>query len=87
MIKNILNILLLILILTASSGAAEMEEYHGPEITVRYEAPLKDAAVRIASGYRKARTDIEAKLGLRLRSRPGCCADARQCRISGDGRQ
>ena len=70
MIKNTLNILVLILILTASSGAAEMEEYHGPEITVRYDAPLKDAAVRIASGYKKARTDIEAKLGWRLRIDP-----------------
>ena len=70
MIKNILNSLVLILILTASSGAAEMEEYHGPEITVRYDAPLKDAAIRIASVYKKARTDIESKLGLRLRIDP-----------------
>ena len=66
MIKNILNSLVLILLLTASSDAAEMEEYHGPEITVRYDVPLKDAAVRISSVYRKTRTDIEAKLGLRL---------------------
>lgn len=56
--------------LTASSGAAEMEEYHGPEIIVRYEAPLKGPAVRIASGYKKSRTDIEAKLGLWLRIDP-----------------
>jgi len=70
MIKNTLNILVLIFILTASSGAAELEEYHGPEITVRYEAPLKDPAVRIASGYKKTRNDIEAKLGWRLRIDP-----------------
>ena len=69
-IKNTLTIFVLILILTASSGAAEMEEYHGPEITVRYDAPLKDAAIRIASVYRKTRTDIEAKLGWRLRIDP-----------------
>ena len=70
MIKNTLNILLLILILTASSGAAEMEEYHGPEITVRYEVPLKDAAIRIASAYGTTRTDIETKLGWRLQRSP-----------------
>ena len=68
--EGVFNILVLIFILTASSGAAGMEEYHGPEITVRYDAPLKDAAVRIASGYKKTRTDIEAKLGWRLRSDP-----------------
>ena len=69
-IKNTLTILVLILILTASSGAAEMEEYHGPEITVRYDAPLKNAAIRISSVYKKTRTDIEANLGLRLRIDP-----------------
>ena len=61
---------MLILILTASSGAAEMEEYHGPEITVRYEVPLKDAAIRLASAYGAARADIEAKLGWRLQGGP-----------------
>ena len=61
---------MLILILTASSGAAEMEEYRGPEITVRYEVPLKDAAIRLASAYGTARTDIETKLGWRLQSSP-----------------
>lgn len=70
MIKNTFNILVLILILTAYSGAAEMEEYHGPEITVRYEVPLKDAAKRLASAYDAARTDIETKLGWRLKSSP-----------------
>jgi len=70
MIKNTLNVFLLIFILTASSGAAEMEEYHGPEITVRYDVPLKNAAVRIASGYKKTRNDIETKLGWRLRVDP-----------------
>jgi len=69
-IKNTFTILVLILILTASSGAAEMKEYHGPEITVRYDAPLKEAAIRISSVYRKTRTDIESKLGLRLRIDP-----------------
>ena len=47
-----------------------MEEYHGPEITVRYEAPLKDAAMRLASAYGKTRTDIETKLGWRLQGSP-----------------
>ena len=47
-----------------------MEEYHGPEITVRYDAPLKNAAVRMASAYKKNRTDIEAKLGWQLRIDP-----------------
>ena len=70
MIKNTLTILVLILILTASSSAAEMEEYRGPEITVRYEPPLKDVARRISSVYKKTRTDIEAKLGCRMRSAP-----------------
>jgi hypothetical protein len=70
MIKNVLNILLLVLILTVSSGAAEMEEYHGPEITVRYEVPLKDAAIRLASAYGAARADIETKLGWRLQRSP-----------------
>ena len=61
---------MLIFILTASSGAAEMEEYHGPEITVRYEVPLKDAAIRLASAYGAAGADIEAKLGWRLQGSP-----------------
>lgn len=70
MIKNILNVLLLVLFMTTSSGADGLEEYYGPEITVRYEYPLKDVAIRIASVYRKTRTDIESKLGLRLLSAP-----------------
>jgi len=70
MIKNTLNILVLFLILAAGSGAAEMEEYHGPEITVRYEVPLKDAAIRLASAYGATRADIETKLGWRLQRSP-----------------
>ena len=70
MIKNTFNVLLLIFILTASSGAAEMKEYYSPEITVRFDAPLKDAAGRLSSAYRKTRADIEAKLGLRMRVGP-----------------
>ena len=70
MIKKTLNVLLLIFILTVSSGAAEMKEYHGPEITVRFDAPLKDTAGRLSSVYRKTRADIEAKLGLRMRVGP-----------------
>jgi hypothetical protein len=70
MIKNTLKILVLFLILTASSVAAEMEEYHGPEITVRYEVPLKGAAIRLASVYGTARTDVETKLGWRLKRSP-----------------
>ena len=59
-----------IFILTGYSGASEMEEYHGPEITVRYDHSLKNAAIRIASDYIKTRADIETKLGLRLRTNP-----------------
>ncbi|MFZ2196330.1 MAG: hypothetical protein WAV13_01255, partial [Thermodesulfovibrionales bacterium] len=70
MIKNTFIILALIITLTVSSYAAEMEEYHGTEITVRFDAPLKDAAVRLSSVYRKTRTDIESKLGLRMRVDP-----------------
>jgi hypothetical protein len=70
MIKNLLCILSLIFILTAASYAADMEEYRGPEITVRYEVPLKDVAIRISTVYKKTRTDIEAKLGWRLRADP-----------------
>lgn len=70
MINDILKIMACIFILTAYSGATEMEEYNGPEVTVKYEPPLKGAAVRIASDYRITRTDIEAKLGLRLRTAP-----------------
>jgi len=70
MIKNTLSILLFILLLAASSGAAEMEEYRGQEITVRYEVPLKNAAMRLASEYGAARADVEAKLGWRLRRSP-----------------
>jgi len=47
-----------------------MEEYHGQEITVRYEVPLKAAAMRLASAYGAARTDVEAKLGWRLQISP-----------------
>jgi hypothetical protein len=47
-----------------------MEEYHGPEITVRYEVPLKDAAKRLASAYGSNRTDLETKLGWRLQTAP-----------------
>jgi len=68
--RKITLVLLYMFFLTVSSGAAEMEEYHGPEITVRYEAPLKGPAVRIASGYKKTRDDIEAKLGWRMRIDP-----------------
>jgi hypothetical protein len=70
MIKNTLNILLFIFVLNASSGAAELQEYRGPEIIVRYEAPLKNAARQIASDYKTNRVDIEMKLGWRLRSNP-----------------
>ena len=68
--RKITQVLLYMFILTASSGAAELEEYHGAEITVRYEAPLKDVAGRIASVYKKTRTDVEAKLGWRLQVDP-----------------
>ena len=70
MIKETLNILFCFFMLASSSGAVELEEYPGAEITVRYEAPLKDAARRIASDYRETRTDIETKLGWRLRTAP-----------------
>lgn len=70
MIIKIITVLLMILIFPAFSGASEMEEYHGPEITVRYEAPLKTAARQIASDYRKTKTEIEAKLGLQLYNEP-----------------
>ena len=55
MIKDILKIMACIFILTTYSGAAEMEEYHAPEITVRYEPGLKGPALRIASDYKKTR--------------------------------
>jgi hypothetical protein len=70
MIKNLLNVLVIIFILAGSSGAAEMEEYRGAEITVRYEVPLKGAAIRLASAYGTARADIEMKLGWRFRRSP-----------------
>ena len=59
-----------IIILTAASGAAELKEYASPEITIRYEVPLKDAAIRLASAYATTRTAIETKLGWRLRRSP-----------------
>jgi len=70
MIKSSLTIFIIILTLVTSSVAAEMEEYHGQEITVRYEVPLKAAAMRLASAYGAARTDVEAKLGWRLQISP-----------------
>ena len=70
MIKIVLYILFSLLVLAVPSGAAELETYRGPEITVRYEAPLSAPAKRIVSAYKKARTDIETKLGWRLRSHP-----------------
>ncbi|PKL52434.1 MAG: hypothetical protein CVV37_01240 [Nitrospira bacterium HGW-Nitrospira-1] len=65
-----INVLFCILMLTTLSGAAELEEYHGPEIIVRYEVPLKNAAIQTASDYRKIRTDVETKLGLQLQTVP-----------------
>jgi len=70
MIKKSLHILTFILILATLSNAAELAEYRGPDITVRYEEPLGAAAKRMASDYRKTRTEIETKLDLRLRSDP-----------------
>jgi hypothetical protein len=69
-IKIILNILISLFMLTDISVAAELEEYRNAEITVRYEAPLKSAAQRIASEYNKNRNEVEAKLGWRLLGRP-----------------
>lgn len=70
MIKNALNSLVVMLLLTTLAGAADLEEYRGPEIIVRYEAPLRNAARQIAADYRKTRNDIETKLGWRLQIDP-----------------
>jgi hypothetical protein len=69
MIKDIFFIMILALI-PAFSGAAELKEYNGPDIKVRYDAPLKSAAMRIASDYRQTRADMESKLGLSMRNAP-----------------
>jgi hypothetical protein len=69
-IKITLHILISLLMLTNISVAAEVKEYHTAEITVRYEAPLKSAAQRIASEYSKNRNEVEAKLGWRLKGKP-----------------
>ncbi len=70
MIRKILNILVFIFAATTTSGAVELEEYRGPEIIVRHEASLRNAAKQIASDYKKTRNDIETKLGLRLQRDP-----------------
>ena len=66
MIKNALNIFFCFFMLVSSSGAVELQTYRGPEITIRYQAPLSGPAERIGSHYKKARTDIETKLGWQL---------------------
>jgi len=70
MIKNILNVLFCLLMLVSFSGAVELQEYRDTGITVRYEAPLRYVARRIASEYPKTRTEIETKLGWRLKAAP-----------------
>jgi hypothetical protein len=65
MIRITLNILISLLMLMNISIAGELEEYRNAEITVRYEAPLKSAAQRIAAEYSKNRNEIEVKLGWR----------------------
>jgi hypothetical protein len=70
MIKTILTVLLFACMLTMSSGGSELEEYHGTEIRVRYEVPLKEAARKLAAGYRSSRSYVEKKLGWTLQSVP-----------------
>ena len=70
MMRITLNILISLLMLTNISVAAEVEEYHSAEVTVRYEVPLKSAARRTASEYSKNRNEVEAKLGWRLLGKP-----------------
>lgn len=68
--KRALKIVICFLLLTYPVGAFELETYRGPEITVRYQRPLIEPAKRVGSYYHRARTEIEKKLGWRLRSDP-----------------
>ncbi len=70
MIKNVLEFFFCFLVLASSSAAVELEMYRGPEITVRYQAPLSGPAERISGHYKKAKTDVETMLGLRLKVDP-----------------
>ena len=63
-------VICVLLLTMTTSRAAELEEYRGTEIIVRYEAPLRNAARQIASDYKKTRNDIEAKLEWRLQIAP-----------------
>ncbi len=61
--KPVIAAFLLIALIAPSPASAALAVLNGPGIVVRYEAPLRNAAVSLAEIYPKVKADLEAKTG------------------------
>lgn len=67
--KKILLCLIITLLLATPLPDAEavaLKQYNGPEVIVRYEPPLENAAVGLAAVYPGIKADVEKKLSWRI---------------------
>ncbi|MEW6110260.1 MAG: hypothetical protein AB1632_14005 [Nitrospirota bacterium] len=70
MLKRILYFILVIASTSEASGSIDLRQYKTSAVLIRYEAPLENAAKKLAETYPLVRADIEEKLGWKVKFVP-----------------